>query len=49
MNFDQKKFFDPLFDPYKDFGWVTMSISSSNNRDNGTKNAMMRSALNMHF
>ena len=48
-NFDQKKFFDPLFDPYKDFGWVTMSISSSNNRDNGTKNAMMWSALIMHF
>ena len=48
-NFDQKKFFYPLFDPFKDFGWVKMSFASSNKRDNGTKKAMMGSALNMHF
>ena len=47
--FDPKKVFDPMFDPFKDLGWVKMSISSSNKRDNGTKKARTRSALNMHF
>ena len=45
----QKKFLDHLYDPIKDFGWVKMSISSSYKRDNGTKIAMMRSALNSIF
>ena len=41
-NFDQKKVFWP-------FGSLKMSIASSNKRDSGTKKAIMRSALNMHF
>ena len=42
----KKKVFGPFVWP---FGWVKMSIASSNKHDNGTKKAMMRSALNMHF
>ena len=41
-----KKTFWP---PLAPLGWVKMSIANSSKHDNGTKNAMMRSASNMHF